>query len=226
MKVLGFIPARGGSKGLPGKNKKVMLGKPLIAHTIEVALASNLTDLVCSSDDIEIIEIARSCGINVVERPEELSGDLEPTITAMVHAVNQVSGNFDAVMTLQVTSPLRRVEHINDCIKLFEGDEYADSLVSIVKVPHKFTGSSLMLMNGKYLEPIDNEKQILRRQEKPNFWARNGAAIYITRINKIGEYIFGGNIIPYEMSKIDSIDIDDIDDWCIAEALLNYRNMI
>lgn len=223
MKILGFIPARGGSKGLPGKNKKIILGKPLIAHTIEAALYSNLYDVVVSSDDDEILDIARKYDVKVVKRPDNLAGDLAPTLPVMVHAVNAVYGKFDAVMTLQATSPLRTTKHINDTIALFSQDDEADSLVSIIKIPHKFTDSSIMLKNGKYVQPADVNNLVLRRQEKPTYWARNGAAIYITRIDKIEEYIFGGKIIPYEMSKLESIDIDDIDDWQMAEAIMFYN---
>ena len=223
MKILGFIPARGGSKGLPGKNKKIMLGKPLIAHTIEAALRSNLYDVVVSSDDEDILEIARQYNVNVVQRPAALSGDLAPTLPVMVHAVDAVQGNFDAVMTLQVTSPLRTVKHINETIELFAQDPEADSLVSVIKIPHKYTDSSIMLFDGKYIKPIDCENLVLRRQEKPTYWARNGAVIYITRINKVGEYIFGGKILPYEMGKLESIDIDDIEDWQMAEAIMMYN---
>ncbi len=223
MKILGFIPARGGSKGLPGKNKKMMLGKPLIAHAIETALLSNLTDIVVSSDDDDILEIAKKYNVKVIKRPDELSGDLAPTLPVMTHAVQTVEGNYDAVMTLQVTSPLRTVKHINEAIELFSQDGEADSLVSVIKIPHKFTDASIMLLDGKYIKPIDSEKLVLRRQEKPTYWARNGAVIYITRINKVGEYIFGGKIIPYEMNKMESIDIDDIEDWQMAEAIMLYN---
>jgi N-acylneuraminate cytidylyltransferase len=223
MKILGFIPARGGSKGLPGKNKKIMLGKPLIAHTIETALLSNLTDVVVSSDDEDILEIAKKYNVKVIKRPDELSGDLVPTLPVMTHAVQSVGGNYDAVMTLQATSPLRTVKHIDEAIELFSQDDEADSLVSVIKIPHKFTDASIMLLDGKYIKPIESEKLVLRRQEKPTYWARNGAVIYITRINRVGEYIFGDKIIPYEMNKMESIDIDDFEDWQMAEAIMFYN---
>lgn len=223
MKILGFIPARGGSKGLPSKNKKILLGKPLIAHTIEAALYSNLYDVVVSSDDDDILAIARQYNVKAIKRPYNLSGDLAPTLPVMVHAVNAVSGDFDAVMTLQPTSPLRTTKHIDDTISLFSQDDTADSLVSIIKIPHKFTDTSIMLKDGKYVQPVDKNNLVLRRQEKPTYWARNGAAIYITRIDKIEEYIFGGKIIPYEMSKLESIDIDDLEDWQMAEAIMLYN---
>lgn len=223
MKILGFIPARGGSKGLPGKNKKIMLGKPLIAYTIEAAIKSNLDDVAVSSDDDDILDIARQYGVKAIKRPDDLAGDLAPTLPVVQHTVANVEGSFDGVMTLQATSPLRTVNHINDAIQLFAADSEADSLVSVTKAPHKFTANSLMKMNGNYVEPLETGDLVLRRQEKPTYWGRNGAAIYITRIAKIDEYIFGGKILPYEMSKLESVDIDDIEDWKMAEAIMYYN---
>ena len=223
MKVLGFIPARGGSKGLPGKNKKLMLGKPLISYTIEAAQQSGLAEVVVSSDDDDILDIARSHNVIALKRPDDLAGDLAPTLPVMQHAVNSVPGSFDAVMTLQATSPLRTVQHIDKAITLFAEDPDADSLVSVIQAPHKFTDTSLMVINGKYAEPLSKGELVLRRQEKPTYWGRNGAAVYITRANRVGDYIFGGNIIPMEMTKMESIDIDDIQDWMMAEAIMWYN---
>jgi CMP-N,N'-diacetyllegionaminic acid synthase len=222
--LIGFIPARGGSKGVPGKNKKILCGKPLIQYTIDAALQSKLSALVVSSDDEEILQLANAAGIHAVKRPEQFASDLAPTLQALQHALANVLGQFDAVMTLQPTSPLRKTVHINEAIALFENDANADSLVSVVQAPHKFTGNSLMIKNGVYIQPAEAGELVLRRQDKPVLWGRNGAAIYITRINKVEEYIFGGNIIPYEMTKSESIDIDDMEDWKLAAALIQYES--
>jgi len=223
MRILGIIPARGGSKGLPGKNKKLMLGKPLICYTIEAALYSKLTSVVVSSDDDEILRISEDAGLRVFKRPADLSSDLIPTLPVLQHVIGSLSEEYDAVMTLQPTSPLRTFQHINEAIGLFEKHGEADSLVSIVQAPHKFTSSSLMVRNGVWVNPIDADSLVLRRQDKPVLWGRNGAAIYITRINKLEDYIFGGKILHYEMSKLVSVDIDDMDDWKIAESILYYE---
>lgn len=223
MKLLGFIPARGGSKGLPGKNKKMMLGKPLISYTIEAAMQSNLDDIAVSSDDDDILDIARQHGVRAIKRPEDLAGDLVPTLPVIHHTIATVGGNFDGIMTLQATSPLRNGTHINEAIAKFKENGKADSLVSVVKAPHKFTTNSLMTQKGDFVAPVESGDLILRRQEKPTFWGRNGAAIYITKIDKIEDYIFGGKILPYEMNKMESIDIDDIDDWMMAEAIMMYK---
>jgi CMP-N-acetylneuraminic acid synthetase len=89
-----------------------------------------------------------------------------------------------------------------------------------MKVPHQFGPGSLMIKKGLWLFDASNEEKILRRQEKPIFYARNGAAIYVTRRDKIADFIFGGNVLAYEMDRISSIDIDDIEDWRLAEIVM------
>jgi N-acylneuraminate cytidylyltransferase len=120
VRILGIIPARGGSKGLPGKNKKLMLGKPLISYTIDAAKASNLSAIAVSTDDKDILKIAQIAGIIAIQRPEGLSGDKAPSLPVLQHAVATIGTHFDAVMTLQPTSPLRTTIHINEAIDLFK----------------------------------------------------------------------------------------------------------
>jgi len=220
MKVVGIIPARGGSKGIPQKNIKILCGKPLIQYTIEAALASKIDRIVVSTDDLEIAEIAKKCGAEVMMRPSELAQDSTPTLPVLQDVVNRLNETFDFVFTLQPTSPLRTSKHIDEALELIARDVSADSLVSVVKVPHNCSPSSIMEMSNAYVFPVENEKIILRRQEKPIFWARNGAAIYITRMNRLKEYIWGGNTLPYEMGKIESLDIDDMEDWQIIESII------
>jgi CMP-N,N'-diacetyllegionaminic acid synthase len=217
LKILGIIPARGGSKGIPKKNIKLLNGKPLIAYTIANALASNLDRVIVSTDNEEISRISKECGAEVIIRPDHLAEDKTPTLHVLQDAVSQLDEKFDCVMTLQPTSPLRNSEHINEAIKLFEIDKEADSLVSIVEVPHNYMPEKLMSLEGKYLFGNSDTK---RRQDVPIIYARNGAAIYVTKTEKLNEFIFGGNTLPYFMSKIDSFDIDDLEDWKIVERII------
>ena len=113
MKTLGIIPARGGSKGIPNKNKALFCGKPLITHTIKVALESNLDTVVVSSDDPDILAIATNMGIEAIQRPAELAEDTTPTLPVLQHALSSFDSSYDTVMTLQPTSPLRTAQHIN-----------------------------------------------------------------------------------------------------------------
>lgn len=220
LKAVGIIPARGGSKGIPGKNKKEINGKPLIKYTLEAASRSRLHEIIVSTDDLDIKEIAVEMGIRVIERPSDISGDDASTHSVLLHAMKIIGRDFDIVMTLQPTSPLRTAKHIDEALMLFQEHPNADSLVSVVKVPHNYLPMSLMKQEGSWIRFYDGQQTLVRRQDKPEFFARNGAAIYITRTDRLFDYIVGGNILPYEMSKIDSIDIDDNHDWHFAEILL------
>ena len=217
MKIVGIIPARCGSKGIPKKNIKPLNGKPLIAYTIESALASNLDRVVVSTDCEEIAKVSKEYGAEVMLRPAHLAEDKTPTLPVLQDVVTRLEEEFDAVMTLQPTSPLRTSKHINEAIELFESDKEADSLVSVVEVPHNYLPEKLMSYDGKYLIGNSEPK---RRQEVSTMYARNGAAIYITKTEKLSEHIFGGKILPYFMSKANSFDIDDIEDWEVVECLI------
>jgi len=223
MESLGIIPARGGSKGIPHKNIRQICGKPLIAFTIEAAQKSNLNRFIVSTDDIEISQIATSYNAEVMMRPIELALDESPTLPVLQHVVSNIDKKFDVIATLQPTSPLRTAQHINEALDLIKSDPEADSLVSVVQIPHHYTpGSIMQLADDGYLKNyIDTNSHILRRQEKPVYFARNGAAIYITRTNNLKEYILGGKILPYFMNRIESIDIDCTDDLVLAELIIS-----
>ena len=220
MKILGIIPARGGSKGIPKKNIKLLNNKPLIAYTIEPALISNLDEVIVSTDCDEIAEVSKRYKCKVIKRPSVLAEDTSPTLPTILHVLQIVDKKYDAVMILQPTSPLREVEDINNSIDIFNNNPLADSLVSVVDVPHNFVPEKLMKLKDGYLEHYIDNTTIKRRQEVDKYYARNGAAIYITKVDKLEEYIVGGKILPYFMGKLKSIDIDDIDDWNLVEKLL------
>lgn len=221
MKTLGIIPARGGSKGIPKKNIKILNGKPLIAYTLEAALSSTIDRVVVSTDCQEIAQVAKQFGVEVIIRPSELAKDSTPTLPVLQHIVNNINETFDAVVTLQPTSPLRVAKHINEAIELFKNDDRADSLVSVIEVPHNYMPEKIMDIKGKYLVGNSEAK---RRQEINRAYARNGAAIYITKVSRLDNYIFGGNILPYFMSKINSIDVDDLEDWEIVNRIIIDRS--
>ena len=216
MKILGIIPARGGSKGITGKNIKLLNGKHLIAYTIEAALASNLDKVIVSTECSEIANISIGYGAEIIMRPMHLAEDKSPTLPVLQDAVSRLNDKYEAVMTLQPTSPFRTIEDINNSIEIFQSDKEADSLVSVVKVPHNYMPQKIMEYDGKYL--LGNS-DVNRRQDVPTSYARNGAAISITKTKRLNEYIFGGNTLPYFMNKLNSIDIDDMEDWKIAERL-------
>jgi CMP-N-acetylneuraminic acid synthetase len=227
MKILCIIPARGGSKGIPRKNIKPLLGKPLIVYTIEAALKSRLIDrVIVSTDDSEIAEISKKYGAEApFERPEEASTDTAPAVDVIVHALDWLRENEnylpDAVIYLQPTSPLRTVKHIDEAITIFTDDPDAESLVSVIKPPHNFNPVKLMKLEGKYLVPYleGQGTVVLDRHNIPEVYARNGPVIVITKADIIlkTKQLYGKNILPYFMDADSSIDIDEPKDLELAE---------
>lgn len=224
MAMLGLIPAREGSKGIPGKNLVPLAGRPLLAWT---CLAANdcpeLSRCVVSTDSVEIAAVAESIGIAApFLRPAELSGDETPMIDVLVHALDEL-GDPEGIVLLQPTSPLRTADHIGDAIRLFR-ESGADSVVSVVRVPHNFTpGSLLRLVNGR-VEPAGPSAAAPRRQEKPALYARNGPAVLVMHPAVIRQgLLYGADTRAYEMSAADSVDVDTQFDLEYAEWLLLRR---
>lgn len=229
MRLLAVIPARGGSKGVPRKNLRLLAGRPLIAHSIAAALeAASVDRVVVSTEDAEIADTARAHGAEVVDRPAELARDESPTLAALQHAVATLAAadgyRPDAVLTLQPTSPLRTARHIDEAAALFAADPAADSLVSCVPVPHIFHPRSVMRRDAAgYLVPYLDDPQPTRRQDKEPVFARNGAAVYITRTERLADFVFGGRLIAYMMDEDSSLDIDSEADLAAAEERLTAR---
>ncbi len=227
MKVLGIIPARGGSKGVPRKNIKELNGKPLIQYTSDVALASDkISKLIVSSDDDEIIKVSKSLGIEVpFKRPKDLGLDKTPTLPVIIHALDyfkSIGEEFDAVCLLQVTSPFRTVEFLNDAVEQFIEKE-TDSLISVQKVPHQYNPHWVFKPNEKgILEIATGEKEIIsRRQDLPNTYHRDGS-IYITKVDVLlnKKSLYGNSISYIETPKEYYVNIDTIEDWYKAEQLV------
>lgn len=220
--MIAVIPARGGSKGVHKKNIRILDGKPLILYTIEAALNSNVDEIYVSTDDNEIAEIAGDYDVNIVKRPEELSKDNSPTLPVIQHAISKLERLPEYVITLQPTSPFRTSVHINDASTLIRKNIKADSLVSVTRVPHNMIPESIMNINseGYLINYLDQEAPILRRQKKPVYYARNGAAIYITKTDKLNHYVYGGIVLPYIMNFMESMDIDEEEDFILAEKIM------
>ena len=230
MQVLGIIPARGGSKGIPRKNIARLAGRPLLAYTAEAALGSRgLTRIILSTDDLEIATVGRGEGLEVpFLRPPDLARDDSLAIDVVRHVLAELAATEsyepDAVMLLQPTSPLRRAEHIDAAIDLLQASQ-ADSVVSVVPVPHHFNPISLMKLADGKLTPCAPGVPITLRQEKPLVFARNGPAILLTRTRFIQEEnrFYGNHCQPLVMRTQDSVDIDDPADLEYAEYLLLRR---
>jgi CMP-N-acetylneuraminic acid synthetase len=229
VEVLGIIPARGGSRGVPRKNLAMLAGRPLVAYTFDAARKSHsLTRIVLSTDDAEIAEYGRLHGIEVCMRPSELAGDDTPAVPVVQHVISHLEGNgyrSDIIVILQPTSPLRRAEHIDGAVQALISSG-GDSVVTVVEVPHHFNPVSVMRIEDGRLVPFlaGHGTSVLRRQDKPRVYARNGAAVYAVRTDVIkAGSLFGSDSRPYEMSPADSVDIDRPEDLVIAEALLRAK---
>ncbi|WP_321992902.1 acylneuraminate cytidylyltransferase family protein [Clostridium butyricum] len=224
-KILAIIPARGGSKGIVGKNIKELNGKPLIAYTIEEAKKSEyINRIVVSTDNEEIANISKKYGAEVpFLRPLELAQDDTPTIECVIHMLNVLKENEayipDYVCLLQCTSPLRTFNDIDGTIEklLSTGLDSAASVCEAEVNPY-WTN----IFNGERLEYfLKDGKEITRRQDLPNVYRLNGA-VYVAKCDVLKnemtfetEYTTG-----YVMDKNSSIDIDDIIDFKFAELLM------
>ena len=225
-RVLGVIPARGGSKGIPRKNLALLAGRPLFAYTLEAAARSQLERWVVSTDDAEIAACARSLGAEVLERPPELAADTTPALPVMAHACEaSKAAGFDpeAVCYLQPTSPLRTAAHIDGALELF-AEERPDTVVSVVEVPHAFHPGSVMRLREQQLEPYQEGALILRRQDKPLAYARNGPAVLIVSREALAQgSLYSGRTLPLHMEWGESHDVDTQEDLDYLEWLLARR---
>ena len=222
--ILAVIPARGGSKSIPGKNIKPLAGKPLIQYTIEAGGGSQYIDrLICSSDDPEIMETAELLGCEVpFRRPEELARDDTPGVDPVIHAVEILDESYDLILLLQPTSPLRTAGHIDRALELFI-DKEADSCVSIREVSEHPLWMKTVDEFGA-VDPFLDYEVPPRRQDLPKVYILNGA-IYICRTDLLLEEksFDAGTCVGYIMDPESSVDIDDPFDWKVAEALLRSR---
>jgi CMP-N,N'-diacetyllegionaminic acid synthase len=231
--VLGLIPARGGSKGIPRKNIALLAGRPLLAYTCEAALASRvLHRVVVSTDDEEIAEVAHQCGLEVpFIRPTSLAQDETPSIDVVRHTVEHLRNEEHwipgVVVLLQPTSPLRKARHIDEAVGRMT-ETKADTVVSVVEVPHRFNPHNIMqLKDGELTDylPALPDVDRFRRQTQPVLYARNGPAVLVSRVDVIvnSETFYGARVVPYFMTEEESLDIDSRYDLWLAEQLISRR---
>lgn len=230
MKILGIIPAREGSKGIPNKNIKLLGGKPLLQFTTEVALQCKSIDkLILSSDSDEIIKVGKNLGLEVpFKRPKKLAEDITPTLPVILHALEHFESKglfFDAVCLLQVTSPFRKVDFVEKAIKIFI-DKDTDSLISVLEIPHEYNPHwAFKEDKNRNLKIATGDKKIIsQRQKLPKSYHRDGS-IYITKTSVLKEQksLFGNSISYIESSKEMYVNIDTLQDWHKAEELLKKK---
>lgn len=221
MSVLAVIPARGGSKGIPGKNIKQLCGKPLIAWTIDVAKKAKCIDqIVVSSDDKWTLDIAKSFGVSTpFVRPPELATDDTPGILPILHAIDQLPG-YDWILVLQPTSPLRTAEDIEGIFS-FCMEKEAPAAVSICKSFEQPHWMYQKTNDCRLLPLISDCPQMTRRQDLPSFYVLNGA-LYLAKTEwlKTNETFISDETVSFEMPRERSVDIDEQRDWDLAESFL------
>ena len=227
MSIVGIIPARGGSKGIHRKNLTKISNVPLIGITIMAANKSKYLDrIIVSTDDSEISKVAESYGAEVpFERPKNISTDTSKMIDVLKHALLflvKSKEKVNAIVLLQPTSPLRNEIHIDEAIELFIKSK-ANSVVSVIEVPHQFNPHSILSINEKGELKQNSERFFSRRQDKPKYYARNGPAILIIDSETImNDDLYGKKSIPYFMSVEESLDIDTLTD--LEEANKRFGN--
>ena len=229
MRVLGLIPARGGSKGVPRKNIRLLGGTPLIGHTIEVAKqAEHIDRIIVSTEDEEIANVARELGAEVpFMRPPALAQDDTPTLPVVQHAIETLTAKGerpDAVCVLQATFPFRTAADVDACIEKLRAKD-ADCVITVHRIPHRYNPHWIYVQNddGTLRLSTGESAPIPRRQSLPAAFRRSGS-VYVTRSDVVMEgSLYGERIVPHETPSEDTCDIDTLEDWKRAEELIAAR---
>ncbi|AXK49633.1 CMP-N-acetlyneuraminic acid synthetase [Aliarcobacter trophiarum LMG 25534] len=223
-RYLAIVPARGGSKRLPRKNILDLYGKPLIAYSIEAGLKSKYIDKVAvSSDDDKILEISKKYGAEAIKRPDELASDTATTFDTIKHAIDNFE-EYDYIVLLQPTSPLRNEKHINEAIEFLE-EKKADAVISICEMEHSPLWSNTLPEDRKMDSFLRDEVINKRSQDLEKYYRLNGA-IYICKTDKLLEnksFFLKDNIFAYIMNKESSIDIDEEIDFEMVKLLMIHK---
>jgi N-acylneuraminate cytidylyltransferase len=224
-RVLALIPARGGSKGVPGKNIRALAGKPLLAWTVAAAQGSRYIDrIVLSSDDEAILEVGRCCGAETpFVRPAHLSGDQARGVDVVVHAIEAVPG-YDYVVLLQPTSPLRAVEDIDGAIELMM-QRTAPACVSVTRADKSPYWMYFVDQAGGMAPVLKREQRAVNRQELPDVYVLNGA-VYVAEISWFLQHrsFLTEQTVAYPMPQARSVDIDTERDFAVTEWILSTRD--
>jgi CMP-N-acetylneuraminic acid synthetase len=229
MKVLGLVPARAGSKGIAGKNSRLLMGKPLIQWAIEAGVASGVLDrVIATTEDERLAELAVAAGAEVpFMRPSALADDETPMIDVVGHAL-QALGRAgytpDAVALLQPTAPLRQPAHVRAALDMLTTD--VDAVCTVTAVRPELSPHYLMRVTheGRLVHFLDSGASYTRRQDVPIAYRRDGT-VYLTRRTILLEQrsFFGANCLPLILPAEESVTIDDPEDWTLAEEQL--RNL-
>ena len=224
--MLAIIPARGGSKGLPGKNIKPLLGKPLIAYAIDAALKSKyISEVIVSTDDEKIAEVAVNHGaINPFMRPAELATDQARAVDNYIYTINRLNktraDKIKYFIVLQPTSPLRTTEDIDGAIKMFY-EKKADSVITYCEEHHPITWHKYLNKDHSFSN-IFEDSLANRQAHRPTYYPNGAAFVFRFEIIK-KEIYYTDNSYGYIMPRNRSVDIDTLEDFEYAKFLLQRR---
>lgn len=224
--VLGIVPARGGSKGVPRKNVRPLAGRPLLDYTAAAAVGSGVCDrIVLSTEDAEIADAGRRAGLEVpFLRPTELAADDTAMLPVLQHVLEVLARDGwqpEIVLILQPTSPLRKPDHIRHAVERL-ADDQSDSVVSVVELPRHLSPDYVMRIADGRLHPfLPDGARITRRQDARPAYVRDGTvyACWRKTIETFGN-IYGNDCRPLLIDSRDSLSIDSMDDWHEAERRL------
>lgn len=227
--VLALVPARGGSKGVPGKNVRPLAGRTLLDYVTAAARASGCVDrMVLSTDSEAIATVGRAAGLEVpFLRPAELAQDETPMLPVVRHALDWLRADGwvpEFVVLLQPTSPLRRPSHIEDAVRRL-ADSGADSVVTVVEVPRHYSPDYVMKIENDGLRPFLPEgARVTRRQDARRAYSRDGTVYAFRRetVERFGD-IYGARCLPLLVDPAESLSIDSPGDWAAAENILAAR---
>jgi len=230
MRVLAIIPARKGSKGVPGKNIQPIAGKPLIGYTIETAVQCNaLTNIVISTDDEAIWAYAANYNVTMHKRDASLATDASPVVLTVVEVIRfaeqQFDTQYDAVMILQPTAPLRETWHITEAIQRLEDNPAVDCLISVVKAGDLHPARMYNIDGTGIMHSLQPENEHVNRQQLPPVFLRNGS-IYLTRRNALlqQQKIMLSPALAYVMDAKYHLNIDEPKDMLLAKAIVENNN--
>jgi len=211
-----LIPARGGSQRLPGKNMRQLGDKPLLGHSIAYALKNGLSDIVVTSNDAAVLDFATQNEVQIIERPDALAGNEEPVVTALQHAVDQSQKEYDAVILLQPTNPLRPEWLLKEAIAVFERED-CDSLMTVSRNEHKLGTIS----NNQFI-PYNYEMGQRSQDLEPLYFENGLLYIFKTQFLKQGKLLGEKNyplIVDHHFAEI---DIDTEADFKKAALYLKH----
>ena len=228
MRPLVIIPARGGSKGIPGKNIKPLAGKPLICYAIDTARAiAPDSDICLTTDSAEIATVAGAYGLDVpFMRPAELASDTSGSYEVLLHALDfyeRKNERFDCIVLLQPTSPFRTAEDVKGALALYNNE--CDMVVSVKEASANPYYNCFEENEEGFLHLSKGDGSIKRRQDAPKAWEYNGA-VYVINPDSLKKSPLSGfkRIIKYEMDASHSLDLDTPFDWFIAETLMKEKH--